>query len=224
MKPRLVVAVMLVGALTVLTGVLLAQEESKPQTPAASERPAGTPDMAEMMAKWKAVSSPSEHHQHLAPFVGEWDVTMKMWMAGPKMPPYQTTGTATVKWVLGGRFLLEEFHCDICMPDEAGQFKTVPFEGIGMTGYDNYRNVYVASWADNFNTHLLTTTGTRDRAGKVFTYYGQMDEPMLNVTGRTIKYVTRIVSDDEHVMEMYDLHTGDDYKVFEVVYQRQKPQ
>jgi hypothetical protein len=37
-----------------------------------------------------------------------------------------------------------------------------------------------------------------------------------------VKYVTRIIDDDKHVMAMYDLHVGDDYKVMEVTYTRKK--
>ena len=47
-----------------------------------------------------------------------------------------------------------------------------------------------------------------------------MDEPMLDVIGRTVKYVTRIISEDEHVFSIYDLHAGDDYKVLEITFKR----
>ena len=55
----------------------------------------------------------------------------------------------------------------------------------------------------------------------VFTFYGEMDEPMLKVTGRTIKYVTRIVDANNYVFTIIDLHAGDDYKVVEITYARQ---
>jgi hypothetical protein len=31
---------------------------------------------------------------------------------------------------------------------------------------------------------------------------------------------TRIVDEDTHVFEMYDLHVGDDFKVMEITYKR----
>ncbi len=49
-----------------------------------------------------------------------------------------------------------------------------------------------------------------------------MDEPMLGVVGRLVKYVTRIIDDDTHVFEIFDLHADDDYKVIEVTYERKK--
>jgi hypothetical protein len=42
----------------------------------------------------------------------------------------------------------------------------------------------------------------------------------LGVYGRTVKYVTRIINDDKHLLEIYDLHAGDGYKASEIVYTR----
>ncbi len=174
----------------------------------------GMPDpakMAEMMAKWQKTTMPGEHHKALGAFVGEWDTVTKMWMGGPGTPPMESTGTSTVKSVLGGRYIQE-----IATGTMMGQ----PFEAIGHTGYDNYKNMYVFSWIDNQSTMMLTGMGMADPSGKVFTFYGQMDEPMLDVSGRTVKYLIRIINEDKHVFEIIDLHAGDDYKVIEVVYTR----
>ena len=65
----------------------------------------------------------------------------------------------------------------------------------------------------------MEESGVLEKAALVF---GQMDEPMLKVYGRTIKYVTKIVSPDKHVFSIYDLHAGDDYKVIEITYERKK--
>ena len=109
------------------------------------------------------------------------------------------------------------------MPDPANpaEMTTMKFNGRGLTGYDNYKKMYIATWADSVSTHLLSMRGNCDPSGKVFTYYGEMDEPMLGVANRMVKYVTRIINENKHVFEIYDLHAGDDYKVMEFVYQRQ---
>ena len=67
-----------------------------------------------------------------------------------------------------------------------------------------------------------TMKGGVDPTGTVFTLYGEMDEVMLGVVGRTVKYVTRIVDKDKHVFEIIDLHAGDGYKVVEITYTRKK--
>jgi hypothetical protein len=59
-----------------------------------------------------------------------------------------------------------------------------------------------------------------DPSGKLFVGYGEMDEPMLDVQDRMVKYVTRIINNDKHVFEIYDLHAGADYKVMEITYER----
>ena len=80
----------------------------------------------------------------------------------------------------------------------------------------------VGCWADTMGTQLLTMKGTASPDGTVFTYYGEMDEPMMGVIGRTVKFQTKVVDNDTHVFSIYDLHAGDDYKVVEVTYKRRK--
>lgn len=169
-----------------------------------------TPEqMQEMMKMW----GPGEHHKHLGFFVGKWDTVTKVYMGGPGSDAMESSGTTEIKWVLGNRYV-QETH--------KGTMMGMPYEGFGMTGYDNYKNMYVGTWYSNMGTEVLSYKGARDPSGKKFTYYGEMDEPMLNVSGRTVKYVTTIMDADHYKMEIIDLHAGDDYKVIEFVYTRQK--
>jgi hypothetical protein len=180
-----------------------------------------TPEqMAEMMKKWQASATPGENHKHLEPLVGTWDLTMKTWMGGPDSEPAVSTGTAEAKWILGKRYVQETVRAEMKMPGPDGREMSMPFEGQGVTGYDNFKRVYVGTWADDASTQLLTMRGSYDPAKKTFTMYGEMDEPMLDIYGRMFKGVTRIVDDNTHVFEMYDLHVGDDYKVMEITYKR----
>jgi hypothetical protein len=179
------------------------------------------PDMATMMKKWMATINPGPNHKWLDQFAGKWKTTTKMWMGGPGTPALETSGTAEIKWVLDGRYLHQEFKGEMMFPDETGQMKKMPHHGMGFTGYDNYRKMYVGNWQDNLSTAMLTFTGTKSPDGKTMTMYGQMDEPMLDTVGRMVKYVTRVESDKKFIFEIYDLHAGDNYKVIEVVYERQ---
>lgn len=179
--------------------------------------PAGMPKMNEqemaMMQEYMKIASPSEHHKRLEPFVGKWNAVSKVYMGGPGSQPMESTGTTERKWVLGGRFVMEEHK---------GQMMGMPHEGIGMIGYDNYRNMYTGSWCDNMGTHILAFKGMADPTGKVFTYYGDMDEATMKVVGRTVKYVTKLIDNDKHTFEIYDLHAGDNYKVVEITFTRVK--
>ncbi|MCH8806090.1 MAG: DUF1579 domain-containing protein [Planctomycetes bacterium] len=210
-------AVMLVGITVLMSRQAVSQEAGQ-----ANMQQPGAEQMQEMMAKWMATIEPGEHHKKLDQFVGEWDTVAKIWWGGPGSPPNETKGTSKNKWVLGGRYIMHEFKGTFMMPDASGDTKPMPWEGLGLIGYDNYRNMYVGTWSSNMDTMLLTFKGSSDPAGTVFTYYGEMDEPMLNVTGRMIKYVTRVIDKNKHVFTIYDLHAGDDYKVIEITYTRKE--
>jgi hypothetical protein len=173
-----------------------------PKPPSAEEMKA----MMEGMQKWMDSIQPGKHHELLDQFTGTWETVMKMWMAGPQSPPSETKGVSEIKWVLGKRFLMEEHKGEVLMPDASGAVKPIPYEGIGMMGYDKTRNLYVGTWASSAGTNLLH----------------MMDEPMLDVYGRTVKYVKEVISKDKQVFSIYDLHASDDYKVVEIVYTRKK--
>lgn len=179
--------------------------------------------MQDMMKQWMASTQPGPQHKMMESSIGTWDTTTKMWMAGPGGDPTETKGVAERKWVLDGRFIMEELKSEFPMEAmSGGQAKNIPWNGMGLFGYDRFRNMYVGCWADTMGTQLLTMKGTASPDGTVFTYYGEMDEPMMGVIGRTVKFQTKVVDNDTHVFSIYDLHAGDDYKVVEVTYKRRK--
>lgn len=201
-----------IGIVSVLALILggfasVAFSDDKPQAPDL------TAEQKAEMAEWMKLSAPSEHHKFLDAFVGTWKTTSKMWMGGPGSQTVESTGTSEFKWTLGNRFLMEEHH---------GAMMGVPYDGIGMTGYDNFRNVYTTTWCSNQQTNMLTMTGTRNPETGVFTYFGQMDEPSLKLVGRTVKYANRPINPDKFLFEIIDLPRGDDFKVIEITYERQK--
>ena len=172
-----------------------------------------TPEQQAEMAEWAKIAAPGDAHKHLEYFVGTWNTKTKIYMGGPGSEPMESDGQSDMKWVLGGRFIMDEHK---------GTMMGMPYEGIGMTGYDNFRNLYISSWSSNMGTNMLLMAGSRHPKTGVFTYYGEMDEPNLKVIGRTVKYVTRIVDADHFTFEIIDLHAGDDYKVIELSYERVK--
>lgn len=179
------------------------------------------PDMQEMMKKWAATVKPGPHHKELEKFAGTWNLTSKMWMNGPNGPPVESKATSECKMILGGRYVQEEINGELKMPDmTSGQMKAVPWNAVGLYGYDNYRNMYTGVLVDNQSTMMLTMSGTRQPGSDTITYYGQMDEPMLNMVARTVKYVVKIESDTKHTFTIYDLAAGDNYKVVEVTYEK----
>ena len=184
--------------------------EAFSEDPAKAKMPSPE-EIAAMQAEWMKIAAPSEHHKHLDYFVGKWSTKSKTWMGGPGSTPMESDGTSEIKWVLGGRYILHEHK---------GSMMGQPYEGLGLTGYDNYRNLYVGTWYSNMSTAPLSMSGNRHPKTGVITDYGEMDEPALKVIGRMVKYVTRIVDKDHYVFEIIDLHAGDDYMVIEITYTR----
>ena len=150
---------MVAGALAlVVAGTALAQggEAEKPGEP-------GEEAMAAMMAAGK----PGEHHQHLAMLVGEWTYASKFWNPGASEPS-EMAGTMKAEPMLGGRFIRTTW---------SGEFMGMPFEGIGIDGYDNAKQHYTSTWRDNFGTYTLFYTGHCEDGGKVRFTEGVYTDP-----------------------------------------------
>jgi hypothetical protein len=204
------------GGLALMTAAGLAAKLAVPGEEKDGPKGAEAPSMEEMMKQWQAIASPGKAHQLLDPMVGTFEATVKLWMGGPGTPSSESKGKMTSRWVLGGRFVLQEFEGTMAMPGGAD----LPFNGIGMLGYDNFRNVYVSTWADSMGTQILVMKGSAGQAGKTLDLYGEMDEPALKVVGRLVRCATRLIDRDHHVFEMFDLNAGPDYKVMEIAYTR----
>jgi hypothetical protein len=189
--------------------------------PAADAAQQPSPEqMQEMLSKWLATTEPGPEHELLKRVVGKWNTTTEMWWAGPDGPSTQTKGTATYESILGGRYVLGHMQGQMPLPDASGQTKMVDFEGIGVTGFDRVRNTYIGGWIDSMSTQMLSFRGTYNPTTKTLALYGEMDEPMMNMVGRMVKYETKFESDDKHVFTIYDLAVGDGYKAIQVTYER----
>ncbi len=183
---------------------------------ASQEQPgqkSGADAAAEMMAKWKSLNSKGPAHERFNDMVGTWDIVNKMWMA-PGSEPVVSRGTARYRLILDGRYLEQQYKSE-----SMGEM----FEGLGIEGYDNYKQKYVAMWTDNQSTGIFLTEGTADPTGKSFTYLGKMDDPMTGQKDKPMKSVARIITDDEVVFEMYDTIPGvGEVITMEINYKRRK--
>ncbi len=189
---------------------VLAQESGKEK----NGKPRTPPGQEEIMKKWMEVATPAEGHKKLDDLAGTWDVEMTTWGQGPESAPAVSRGSEVNSWVLGGRFLRQELK---------GEMMGMPFEGVGYIGYDNYNKKYIEFWIDNSSTQMSTMSGGVDHAGKVFTFYGTMDEWMTGENGKPFKYVTRILSKDKYTFEIHDLSVdGPNTKIMEMVSTRKK--
>jgi len=166
-----------------------------------------------MMKAWMAAATPGENHKHLEGLIGKWSYVTK-WRMAEEQPWEESTGSAENKWVLDGRFVHQSVKGD---PSDKSPY---PFEGMGITGYDNGTKKYVNSWVDNMGTGIMNSEGTCDASGKVITYTGKYFDPMSGIE-KSARSVARIISADKHVFEMYDKSAdGKEFMSLEVTYTR----
>ena len=171
-----------------------------------------TTESQEMMKAWMEASTPGESHRFLGRFIGRWETAARMWWAGAAQTPSEFKGTAEIKWIMDGRFLLEE---------QNGQVMGKPHKSMVITGYDNYKKKFFSSFIDNMQTGMYTSEGTLDQSGKILTYHGKMDEPMTGERDKLFRSVVRIINKDEYVLEVYDLvGTPEEFKAVEITYKR----
>lgn len=191
--------------------------EPEAQAPAPAEGQAQAPAMdAEtqaMMEAWTKAATPGAEHAQLAEhFAGTWDVAMTFWMDA-EAPPMTETGSATITAILGGRQLKQDFK---------GAFMGMPYEGTGMTGYDNVRKRYTASWNDNMSTSTMLSYGEYDAASNTYTFKGEMADPMNEGAMIPVREVLQIIDADHHVMEMFEPKDGKEVRTMRLEYARAK--
>ena len=169
-----------------------------------------SPFDAETEAAWAAAAVPGEAHALLATQTGEWQTTSKMWME-PGGEPMTMTADSSAEMILGGRFLLEKVK---------GTVMGMPFDGIGLTGYDNTTHVVTSVWVDTQGTVMSIMTGVYEKIGEPMELFGSLTDP---ITGQEIKTrtVTTFGGDDAHTMD-YFMTMGDmpEMKAMEMVYTR----
>jgi uncharacterized protein DUF1579 len=176
-------------------------------TPAA-DKPASAPQVDPATEAMMKAATPGAMHEKLKPFVGTWKTTVKMF-TGPGEPEV-SEGTSTSEWVLGGRYVREMFQ---------GTFAGMPFEGRGLTGYDNVSNEFVGVWVDNFGTGIVASTGKVDPSGKVFNWQSTSHNPVPGMPD-TMRSVVEIVNDKTHKFTTYTMIDGKEVKQMEITYTR----
>jgi hypothetical protein len=155
------------------------------------EKKSAEPSAADFDAFMK-FSQPGKEHALLKQMAGTFDADVETSMA-PGAPVIKSKATQKGEMLLGGRYLRGVF---------SGDMMGMPFQGFGITGYDNQKKKYFSTWIDSMSTGMMVAEGSADASGKVLTFTGTYDDPML---GRKVNYrhVTTIVSPDKFTFEMF---------------------
>jgi hypothetical protein len=198
-----------------LTSVLcaalaLAVSAAAQDKPAKGAPPAMSAEEKAAMEAMQRMATPGPAHKAIADMAGTWDAEVTMYW-GPT--PAKSKGVSENRLVLGGRWVEQRFKSEMM-----GQ----PFEGLGYTGYDNFKKKYVGTWMDNMTTAVMVTEGTFDAAGKVMTSTSTMDDV---ATGKptTVRMTTTVMDADNHHFEMFGPGPdGKEMKQMEIHYRRRK--
>src|SRR5688500_8662175 len=92
--------------------------------------------------------TPTEQHQWLEQFAGEWEVETEINIPGQE--PVKCTGTESAH-MIGGLWLVAEGQ---------GDMLGTPFNSVLTLGYDSARDKYIGTWVDSCTGHLWTYEGT----------------------------------------------------------------
>ncbi|MBC7915018.1 MAG: DUF1579 domain-containing protein [Pyrinomonadaceae bacterium] len=188
------------GALIVLgvfscTNLLAQSENSKPKSAA----------MEAGEKAWMEYMTPGMAHQMLAKSDGEWQEELTFWME-PGAEPVKSKTTAVNKMIMDGRYQ-HSTHTGLVMG--------MPFEGIGITGYDNAKKMFVSNWIDNMGTGMMYSEGKWNEANKTIEFKGMAVDP---VSGKELKVrqVLKLVDANTETMEMFTTKDGKEFKSMEI--------
>jgi hypothetical protein len=184
-------------------------------SPAASSMAPTADEMKQMMELAKL----NENHKLLATTAGTWSYTVKMWM-DPNGKPTESTGTATRKSIMDGRYVSGEYHGKFKMPGPDGKMTEMNFIGMSMDGYDNVKKKFVAGWVDNMGTGIMTMDGTYDAATKTFTYTGEYE--MMPGVKEKVRQVIKMPDSNHMTMEYYEDRGQGEAKTMEINYTKKK--
>ena len=191
------------SAALALAAALGAQEP----TPKASS----SGDKARLEA-WQRASTPGEPHKKLEALVGTFDTRVRSWI-DPSKPPEDSVGTSVNTWVLGGRYVEQQFD---------GTMMGEPFTGIGYIGYDNVQKKYVSTWLDTAGTGMIYLVGSADASGKTILGHATMWDP---VYAKPFPVDSKLVitDNDHHSFELVGkAPNGRLSKLVEIQYTRKK--
>lgn len=167
----------------------------------------------QMMARWMEFMSPGPGHQALASKVGNWNMTVRMFMA-PGGPASESTGKSSVQWILDGRYLEDK---------TTGDFNGQTFQGQGLTGYDNLKKKYVSTWIDNMGTGVLYGEGDYDSATRTFSYVSEGPDLMFRNAYVPTRNTEHWIDSDHWVMQSFAPDgEGKEYLAMEIAYTRAK--
>jgi len=127
----------------------------------------------------------------------------------PDTEPMTTECTSTITALMDGRYT----KCDL-----AGDMPGMgPFNGMGITGYDNVSQKFVGTWIDNHGTGIMQGTGELSADGKTMTWNYTYNCPMTKKPA-VMRQVETMTGAKTMTMEMFanDPKSGKEFKMLRI--------
>jgi len=159
---------------------------------------------------WAAYMTPGDVHKMIAKSDGQWKGEVTFWMA-PGGQAMTSTATATNTMIMGGRYQ---------QSINKGDMMGMPFEGMGLLGYDNAEKVFNYTWIDNMGTGTMTMKGTWDDATKSVNFTGTSVDP---ISGKEVQVreIFTITDDNHQLLQMFAPGPdGKEFKSMEIKFTR----
>lgn len=165
---------------------------------------------ADMQACMEA-GTPGAMHKELMRHVGEWKGTATMWMY-PGSEATQSECSASITPIMDGRFT----RCDW-----KGEMMG-PFNGMGISGYDNVSKELIATWIDNHSTGMAQATGELSSDKKTITWDFSYNCPVTKKASK-MREVDTMIDDNTMKIEMFmtDPKSGKEFKMMSVDFKKQ---
>lgn len=165
----------------------------------------------QMMKAWEAYATPGAPHKVFNSMVGKWKYTSQFWESADAKPE-ASSGTSTLKLILGGRFLQN---------DTKGKMMGMRFEGMGITGYDNLKGRYDTFWLDNMGTGTMVGTAVLDASTNTLKESGKFTCPCSKKNTRAYTAEWKVVDKNNMIYSMYgEDMSGKEHKQMELVFKR----
>ena len=196
----------LAAILVLFAGSAVAQGNAqKPQQNTAS------PDDAQQQAMQALAEAakPGPIHAQLMKRAGDYTTTETY--SAPGAEPQQSSGTATLKSILGGRFLEEE---------NSGDSLGARYSGLRLYGYNNGSKQYEAVWIYDGSTAFLVLDGSSDDNGKTVRYTGAFLGP--GGARQTLRVTITQQDDDHFTVKLLGEAPGGAMSTLETTYTRTK--
>lgn len=165
-------------------------------------------EVQDQMQEALAAAQPGPQHAQLMKLAGEYTTTETFYAPGSE--PQESTGTAKLKPILGGRFLEEE---------NSGKSLARSYFGMRLYGYNNGSKQYEAIWIYDGSTAFLVLDGASDDDGKTIRYSGAFLGP--GGQKQTLR-VTLAQQDADHFSVKLLGESGGGMSTLETVYTRVK--